>query len=183
MAGTGEGTTFIQLFLKASGCSFEADPRGHMMRCYWHPLAFISRHQLSPHGTAHNCAPHGSVARGLTHTQENIFYQNFSCQQASCLKAHGLLTSCLWLPSPVSHAPCSHWPLFRVVPFTCTSWAWSSQALRVPIAAHPCPGTGFSHPPHQEHKQVPAVFIHTEWCMILCRKCVCEPHKSSTTSE
>lgn len=140
-----------------------------MMRCYWHPLAFISRHQLSPHGTAHNCAPHGSVAHGLTHVQENIFYLNFSCQQASCLKAmdslpaasgyplqyltHHIHTGhCLgWFPSDASPE--------HGRPRPCLSLLWLIPVL----ASH-----GILTPSPQEHKQVPAVFIRTERCLILC---------------
>lgn len=97
---------------------------------------------------AQDCVPHGSVACGLTHVPESVFYQELSRQQGSYLKVHGLLTSCPWLLSPVSHAPVSHRPPCRVVPFTCISRASSSQPWLAPVVAHPfthpCSGTGFS---------------------------------------
>lgn len=150
-------------------------------------ILHISCRHGAYHETAHDCAPHGSIACGLTHAQESIFYQDLSCQQGSYLKDHGLLTNCLWLLSAISNARLPHRPLFRVVPFTCISWAWSSQALLGPLVAyaftHPCPGRGFSYPPTHQPKQGLAGLTHAEWCMILCTKCVYEPSKSSTTFE
>lgn len=136
--------------------------------------------------TAHHCAPHSSVA---SHTARSpSFAKTSPAIRAATWKTTDYLPADSGYSLHLrSHVPLSQRTLVRVVPFMCTSWAWSSQALLAPVVArpflHPCPGPGFSYPPTRQHKQVLAVFIHTEWCMSLRRKCVYEPHKSSTTFE
>lgn len=145
-----------ELFLKASGCFFKADPCGHLMRCQWDPFAFISRHHLSPHGTAHcpswlwspwphTCPGEHILPKFLLPTGQ-LPESPLTPYQLPLATLSNI--SCITFTLPTVQSCSLHMHLLSVV----------FPALLVPVVAHPCSGTGFSHPHPQKHKQVPAVF-------------------------
>lgn len=163
------------------------------LTCVSH-IGFYPRWLLHQLGTVLLCTVHNIVHLTNIHCSKHwtvLFSFPFPfpllVQQSSCLKDDGPLTNYFCLRSQIFHVSLSCRPLFRGDPFLCISLASYPQALLALIVERtficPCPVTGFSYLPTYHHKQVFAVFVHTERCIIQYSKCVYEPHKCLVLDE
>lgn len=184
-AVTGEGVIFtLTLFWKASGYSCEADLCHHRDQALLAPLHLCSTHQLSfrwvPWNSSRLCP--SQICSLWPHTCPGVHIL------PRLEKPTGQRSEGPWATYQLPLATRSNTHHFHtdhclgLFPSRASPERGSSPIVARPFI-HPCPGTGVSYPPPAQHKQVPAVLIHMEWCMILGSKCAYEPHKSSTTFE